>query len=149
MHRENEWIVRYTPIWYITALTSVLGMYSKCSKEHRRWTEMRDTAFCLQRISRTHKESEWNTHKHTFFIKQFDINSGSLPGFGMIAFTSAVNCTGVHMKRTPDHPFYADLGTVHGCAPKVRRQHSHHPNEPNSDVIRTQVCTKGASVKAP
>ncbi len=27
---------------------------------------MRHTAFCLQRVSHSHQESEWNTHKHTF-----------------------------------------------------------------------------------
>ncbi len=48
------------------ALTFVLRMCCKCSKEHWRRTEMRHTAFCLQRVSHARLESEWNTHKHTF-----------------------------------------------------------------------------------
>ncbi len=40
-------------------------MYCKFSKERWRRTEIRPTAFCLQRVSHTHQESEWNTHKHT------------------------------------------------------------------------------------
>ncbi len=48
------------------ALTSVLRMCCKCSKECWRRKEMRHAAFCFQRVSHTRQESEWNTHKHTF-----------------------------------------------------------------------------------
>ncbi len=40
-------------------------MYCKFSKECWKRTEIRPTAFCLQRVSHTRQESEWNTHKHT------------------------------------------------------------------------------------
>ncbi len=76
------------------ALTSVLWMYCKCSKERWKRIEMSHTALCLQRVSHAHQESEWNTHEHTFLSNNTiisGINSGSLPWFGTIAFTSAAN----------------------------------------------------------
>ncbi len=48
------------------ALTSVLRMYCKGSKERWKRTEIRHTAFCLQRVSHARQESEWNTQKQTF-----------------------------------------------------------------------------------
>ncbi len=43
------------------ALTSVLWMYCKCSKERWKRTEMRHSFLLAAR-----QESEWNTHKHIF-----------------------------------------------------------------------------------
>ncbi len=54
--------VLFTKLRYITALTSALRMYCKCSKESWRRTEMRHET----EISHARQESEWNTHKHTF-----------------------------------------------------------------------------------
>lgn len=94
------------------------------------------------------QESEWDAHKHSF-METYVIKSRSLRlWFSTIAFISAVNCIGVHMNRTPDHHFYADSGTVHGCATEFGKQRSHHPNKLNSDVSQT-VRTKSPSVKAP
>lgn len=45
--------------------------------------------------------------------------------------------------------FNADSGTVSECAPEFGKQRSHHPNELNSDINRTRVRTKSASVKTP
>ncbi len=61
-----EPFVLFTKLQCITALTSVLRMYCKCSKERWKRTEMRHKALCLQRVSHARQESEWNTHKHTF-----------------------------------------------------------------------------------
>ncbi len=59
-----EPFILFPKLHYIMTLTSVLRMYNKCSKEHWRWTEMRDTAFCLHHVSHAHRESEWNTQTH-------------------------------------------------------------------------------------
>ncbi len=61
-----EPFVLFPKLQYITALTSVLQMYCKCSKECWMRTEMRYTALCLQRVSHTHQESECNTQTHIF-----------------------------------------------------------------------------------
>ncbi len=81
------------------ALTSVLRMYCKCSKE--RW---RQTESSLLAARQSHCSGKWVKHTQVF-IKSYVINSGSLPRFGLIAFTSAANRTGVHLNCTPDHPF--------------------------------------------
>ncbi len=62
-----EPFVLFTKLQCITALTSVLRMCCKCSKERWRRTEMRHTAFCLQRVSHARQESEWSTHTNTHF----------------------------------------------------------------------------------
>ncbi len=61
-----EPFVLFTKLQVHKALTSVLRMCCKCSKEHWRRTEMRHPALCLQRVSHAHQESEWNTHKYKF-----------------------------------------------------------------------------------
>ncbi len=62
-----EPFVLFTKHWYITALTSVLRMYSKCSKERWMRTEMRHAALCLQRVSHR-KVSETHTNTHFYQI---------------------------------------------------------------------------------
>ncbi len=51
----------FTKLRYVTELKSFLQMYNKCSKVRWRWTEMRSTALCLQRVSHARQESEQNT----------------------------------------------------------------------------------------
>ncbi len=62
------YIYVFEPFVLFTKLQCIkhLRMCFKCSKERWRRTEMRHTAFCLQRVSHARQESEWNTHKHTF-----------------------------------------------------------------------------------
>ncbi len=63
-----EPFVLFTKLRYITALTSAIGMYCKCSKECWMRTEMKPTAFFLQRVSHARQESEWNTQTHFYQI---------------------------------------------------------------------------------
>uniref|UniRef100_A0A672Q316 ST8 alpha-N-acetyl-neuraminide alpha-2,8-sialyltransferase 7.1 n=1 Tax=Sinocyclocheilus grahami TaxID=75366 RepID=A0A672Q316_SINGR len=52
------------------------------------------------------------------------------------------------MNRTPDHLFKQTRVRFAGAHPSSEDS-VHHPNEPNSDINRTRVSTKSASVKAP
>ncbi len=74
------------------ALTSVLWMYCKCSKERWKRTEMRHTAFCLQRVSHAHQESEWNTHKPIFLSNKTAL---------LQRFTSVIWYDCVHISSEP------------------------------------------------
>ncbi len=55
--------LRFWTVWFVykasvhKALASVLRMCCKCSKERWRRTEMRHTAFCLQRVSHARQET--------------------------------------------------------------------------------------------
>ncbi len=106
------------------ALTSVLRMCCKCSKERWRW------------------------HKHTFLS-----NNTALIA---VHFRDLVRLRS-HQQRTvleftwtvPQTTRFKRTRVRFVGAPEVGRQRSHHPNEPNSDVNRTRVRTKSASVKAP
>ncbi len=60
-----EPFVLFTKLQCITALTFVLRMYCKCSKERWRWTEMRYTDLCLQLVR---KVSETHTNKYFYQI---------------------------------------------------------------------------------
>ncbi len=78
---------------------------------------MRHTAFCLQRVSHAHQEVS-ETHTNPYFLSN---KTALLQRFtsviGTIAFTSAANRTGVHLNRTPDHPFKQTLVRFVGVQP--------------------------------
>ncbi len=59
---------------------------------------------CSASVMLIRKVSETHTNPYFYQIRRH-YYSGSLPWFGTIAFTSAANRTGVHLNRTPDHPF--------------------------------------------
>ncbi len=87
---------------------------------------MRDTALCLQLVR---KVSETHTNKLFYQIA--------------VHFPNLVRLRSHQQRTVPQTTLFKWTRVRFG------RQRPHHTNEPNSDINRTRVRTKSASVKAP